>query len=108
MTNDPSKNRAPHFDEIAEALGYLCFRCAGLEDDINSFIFTTMQHSELARAIIDHTGDNLDKRLVLVEKLCHMVEMPPEWLDDFEAVSNGIKNNVLPQRNRFVHMTAGP
>jgi hypothetical protein len=101
--SDPELNRAPHFDELAIALGYLSFRYAGLEDDINSYIFTIFQHSELTRAVIDHSGDNLDRRLTFVEKLCHMVEMPQPWLDDFQSVSGGIKRNILPRRNRFVH-----
>lgn len=101
--DDPSLNRTPHFDEIATALGYLSFRYAALEDNINSHIFTVFQHSELARAVIDHSGDNLQRRLELVEKLAHMVEMPEPWLNDFESVAKGIRNNVLPKRNRFVH-----
>lgn len=102
--NDPSANRLPQFDDLAEPLGYLCFRYAQLEGNVNSFIVTFCGDSELARAIISHGGDNLDRRLTFVEQLIHLIDgLPQEYLDDVAAVSTAIKNCILPERNRLIH-----
>ena len=101
---NPETNRLPYFDDLAEPLGYLCFRHAQMEGSINQFIITYWGHGELGRLIISHGGDNLDRRLTFVEQLLHLVEgLPQEYLDDFSEVSTAIKNNILPQRNRLIH-----
>lgn len=96
--------RLPHFEDHAKAIGFLCFHFAGMEGSVNRLLAELLGGSmEAARAVADASGASLDNRLSLTARLACLAGMPRRWFEAVESVSNGIKTNILPFRNRLIH-----